>query len=138
MEYLLLLFALLLCAAVLSLRASKPLEAEGESASSGCLDRVVLGGGLDEPIDYTAGVYESIQARRLSTAEASGSRRDSQTTALISVKKLVVPRPSVAEYAQAPEVKCTAVRQRVTYYRLDGSVGSTHDTEVLQFLKPRS
>lgn len=135
MEYLLLLFALLLCAAVLSLRASETLEAEGESTSLGCVDRVVLGVSPEEPVGYAAGVYESIQARRLNSAVGLGSRPESKTTALVSFRKPVSAGSNVVVQERVPEVKCTAVRQRVTYYRMDGSVGSVCDTEVLQLLK---
>jgi hypothetical protein len=117
MEYLLLLFALLLCAAVLSLRVPEPLEAEGESQSHGYADHVVLSSDLDsqaEPVDYAAGLYESIQARRLGGVSAL----------------VAMPKP-----IQTPQVGCVVMRQRLTCYRPDGSIGSVQDTEVVQLVK---
>lgn len=138
MEFLLLTFALLLCAAVLSLRASKTLEAEGENANPECVDRVVLGSTREEPVGYAAAVCDSFGDRRLSAARASSDGWRSEGTALVSTRNAGAAWPAVIARERTPEIKCTAVRKRVTYYRMDGSVGSTHETEVLQYLQGRA
>jgi hypothetical protein len=116
MEYLLLLSALLLCAAVLSLRVSEPLEAEGESPNPGFADRVVLSNAnsADEQVGYAARVYESIQTRRLGSV----------------LKSRLEPSESACG--------SMVIRRRVTYYRIDGSIDSTRDTEVVQLVGNRS
>ena len=95
MEFLLLLFALLLCAVVLSLRASGTLEAEGENANLGCMDRVVLGSGSEEPVGYAATVYDSIQDRRLNACRSFSDGWEASRTTLVSTRNQALARPVV-------------------------------------------